>query len=121
MPKLFFPSSKPIFIDRQEVIEKFRQIALQLADKNKNIEEVYLFGSYACGNAGLYSDADILVVLSVDRRGLMERLDEFILAFSTGPVPVDVLVYTRGELDIALKDGNRFLAGAVKGINLKNL
>ncbi len=120
MPKLFFPSSKPIFVNRQKIINKFRQVALQAADKHRNIEEIYLFGSYASGNAGLHSDADILIILSSDseKRNLMDRLDEFILDFSIGPVPADVLVYTRAELEQALKEGNWFLAKAVKGIRL---
>jgi predicted nucleotidyltransferase len=118
MPKLFFPSSKPVFINRQKIIDEFRQIALQAADKYKNIVEIYLFGSYARGNAGFHSDADILIILSSEKRNLIDRLDEFILTFSEGPVPVDVLAYTRVELKQALKEGNCFLAKAVKGIKL---
>lgn len=118
MRKLFFPSPKPTFVDREEVIEGFKKLALKIAKKNKNVEAIYLFGSYAQGNAGLHSDADILVVLSRDKRRMMDRLDEFILEFSNGPLPADVLVYTHIELDTALKEGNHFLADAIKGIKL---
>lgn len=118
MPELFFPSLKPRFVNSQEVIREFRRIALKLAGRNRNIEEVYLFGSYAQGNAGARSDVDILIVLSKDRRGIMDRLDEFILEFSKGPVPADVLVYTRIELDRAIKEGNHFLDRAVRGLKL---
>lgn len=118
MPSIFFPLSKPIFIDREKVIEGFRQIALELCRKNSNIKVIYLFGSYAQGNAGLYSDADILVVLFNDTRSLMDRLDEFILEFSNGTVPADVLVYTQNELNSALKEGNSFLRKATGGIKI---
>ena len=104
-------------IERDLISERTKQ-GLAVARKKGNIVAIYLFGSYAQGNAGLYSDADILVVLSRDKRRMMDRLDEFILEFSNGPVPVDVLVYTRAELDAALKEGNHFLAGAIEGIKL---
>ncbi|MFH1878181.1 MAG: nucleotidyltransferase domain-containing protein [Candidatus Omnitrophota bacterium] len=119
MPKIFFPSSKPVFIDAKNVIKEFRAVALKTAKHNARIKAVYLFGSYARGNPGLHSDADILVVLSHDSRRMIDRMDEFILEFSGGPVPADVLVYTKKELEEAIRRGNRFLARAVReGIRL---
>lgn len=118
MQNLFFRSSKPRFIDEKKVISKFKHLALRAAEKNKNVEGIYLFGSYAENKAAAHSDADILVVLSEDKRRMLDRLDEFILEFSDGPVPVDVLVYTRAELEQAVKNGNHFLERAVKGKKL---
>ena len=118
MPGIFFPSSKPRFVDSKEIVGKLKEAALNAARANHNVAAVYLFGSHAQGNAGLHSDADILVVLKQDARPWLERQGEYILAFADAPVPVDVLVYTKKELDVALKAGNRFLAIAVKGIKL---
>lgn len=118
MRKIFFHSSKPGFIDTKRVVEEFKKIALKAARKNKNIQSIYLFGSYACGTAGAYSDADIMIVLEQDSRRSIDRLDEFILEFSDGPVPADVLVYTVPEINTALKEGNRFLSRAAAGIRL---
>lgn len=118
MRKIFFHSSKPTFIDTKRVVKEFERLALKAARKNKNIQSIYLFGSYACGNAGAHSDADIMVVLFQDDRRPMDRLDEFILEFSTGPVPADVLVYTVSEINRALKEGNQFLDRAAAGIKL---
>ena len=118
MQKLFFPSLKPRFVNEGKVIAQLRKIAQKVAKKSKKVESIYLFGSYAQGNAGFRSDADILIVLTQDKRKMMDRLDEFILEFSDGPVPVDVLVYTRAELNTALKEANHFLTGALAGIKL---
>lgn len=119
MRKTFFPSSRPRFVDEEAVIGKLKEIAMNLARADRNIEAIYLFGSYAKrGAAGLRSDADILVVLKEDSRRPIDRLDEFMPAFLDAPVPVDVLVYTKAELGKALKEGNRFLARAVEGIRL---
>ena len=119
MPRIFFPSSRPIFVDEGKVVLEIRELAQKAAKKNKKIEAIYLFGSYADGNAGLHSDADILIVLSQDKRKMIDRLDEFIMEFSDAPIPVDVLVYTRAELEKALEEKNRFLTSAVSGIRLR--
>jgi predicted nucleotidyltransferase len=118
MGKIFFPSSRPRFVDAGTVIKKLKTTALKLSRDNKNIEAIYLFGSYASGAAGLHSDADILVVLKEDARRPIDRLDEFILAFSGAPIPVDVLVNTRTELRLARREGNRFFSNAVSGMRL---
>ena len=118
MQKIFFPSSRPIFVNEEAVIKKLRKIALQLSKENRNTEAIYLFGSYLKGTAGLHSDADVLVVLKEDRRRPIDRLDEFILAFLEAPIPVDVLAATMAEVDLALRDGNRFFLDAVKGLRL---
>lgn len=118
MPGIFFPSSRPSFVDAQRVISGLREIAVRTAGKYKNVEAVYLFGSYSGGNAAARSDADILVILSQDERRRPDRPDEFIMEFSDGPVPVDVMVYTQAESDAAIKEGNRFLIRAMNGIRL---
>ncbi|MFH0762583.1 MAG: nucleotidyltransferase domain-containing protein [Candidatus Omnitrophota bacterium] len=118
MPGIFFPSSKPRFVNSKEIIAKLKEVALNVAGANGNVAAVYLFGSHTQGNAGLHSDADILVVLKKDSRAWMERQGEYILAFADAPVPVDVLVYTKEELDAALRKGNSFLSAAITGIKL---
>lgn len=118
MHRIFFPSSKPRFVDEQLIAQEFKKIALRLAQENKNIKAVYLFGSCSRGDAGIHSDADILVVVGTDERPRIDRLDEFILEFADGPVPADVLVLTQAELASALEEGNRFFAGAVAGVRL---
>ena len=118
MRKIFFPSSKPGFINEKEIIADFKKLALKQAGDNPDIEEVYLFGSYARHTAGLHSDVDLLVIVGgADSRGA-QRAEDFILKFSDGPVPADVLVKTRTEVNRAVKEGNRFLADALKGIKL---
>lgn len=109
MPKIFFPSSRPKFVNTKKVISSLRNISVLLMKKKHNIDKIYLFGSFATGEAGVRSDADILVVLKEDKRRIFERMDEFILKFSDAPVPVDVLTYTREELNKMINEGNRFI------------
>jgi hypothetical protein len=49
---------------------------------------------------------------------MLDRLDEYLIKFSDGPVPVDTFVYTKGELKKALKEGNSFIRNALNGIKL---
>lgn len=118
MQKIFFRSSKPRFIEEESIIEQFRNLAKNIAASKTDVERIYLFGSLAKRNASFYSDADILAILAKDNRSMKERLDEYILAFSDGPVPADVLVYTKNEIQKAQKEGNKFLRQALEGIVL---
>lgn len=118
MRKIFFPSSKPTFVDGKRIISEIKKLAKRVAEKHKNIENIYLFGSYANGNAGFRSDADILIILSQDDRPIKERLGDFIMEFSDAPVPIDVLVYTQSEIEMAMEENNRFLKRALSGIKL---
>jgi predicted nucleotidyltransferase len=118
MPEIFFPSSKPIFVDTEKIIAEIRKLALKLVKKNSKVREVYLFGSYAEGQALPRSDADVLIVLSEDSRRVIDRLDEFILEFIDAPVPVDVLVYTKKEIEKGVRENNPFLLKALSGIRV---
>lgn len=98
MQKIFFRSSRPAFVDSKKIISEIKKVAEGVAKRHKNIENIYLFGSYASGKAGYRSDADVLIVLSEDNRKMKERLSEFIHEFSDAPIPVDVLAFTKAEL-----------------------
>ena len=114
MPKIFFPASDPIFLDEEKIVSELRELSHKISEKFGNIKRIYLFGSYAEGNAGLRSDADILIVVSHDERPMMDRLDEFILKFADASLPVDVLVYTEKELAKAISKKNRFITNILE-------
>jgi len=118
MPGIFFSSSEARFVDEKKVVSGIKALALRAAERNHKIKEVYLFGSYSDGNAGPRSDADVCIVLSEDKRNMIDRLTEFILAFADAPVPVDVLVYTQDEVERSLKEKNSFVAKSMAGIRL---
>jgi predicted nucleotidyltransferase len=118
MPRIFFPSSKPRFVNKEEVVLSIKKLAIKVAKKNKNVKEIYLFGSFPKGDYGIYSDADILVVVKEDERRMIDRLDEYLLAFSDASVPVDVLVYTEEELSRAIESGSFFIRNILKGEKL---
>jgi len=61
----------------------------------RGVVEAYLFGSFAEGKAGPWSDLDVVVVQGTDAP-FVERAREFQDLFDLG-VPVDVLVYTPDE------------------------
>jgi predicted nucleotidyltransferase len=95
-----------------------RNIAKEIAQSEKKIEKIYLFGSLSTNDAGLRSDADILIVLKEDSRRMLDRIDEYLIKFSDSPVPVDPFVYTKEEVKRAIKEGNSFIRMALKGIKL---
>jgi len=62
----------------------------------KGVTEAYLFGSFARGCPGAWSDVDLIVVAESDLP-FVERPREYADLQDLG-VPVDVLVYTPGEM-----------------------
>jgi len=101
------------------VISALRRLARQLAEEHPAVEEVLLFGSFAEGNWGARSDADILIILRDDPERLLERIPRFARYFWQAPVPTDVFAYTRAEIERMTREGNRFLQGALRtGVSL---
>jgi predicted nucleotidyltransferase len=85
------------FLDRDEILRRLTDRATRLANANPNVLEVSLFGSLARSNHAPGSDADIYVLLREDPRRFVDRIPEFLDAFSEVGVPVEVLAYTVEE------------------------
>lgn len=112
------PSSSSVsvrFLDGPKVIQELRRMAQALVAADARVEQVILFGSLAKGNYSPRSDADICIILrGPDQRRPMDRIPEFLGHFLRAPVPVDLLVYTRAEVEQRLREGNRFVAEVVE-------
>ncbi len=108
-----------------ETTEALIQEMVLVAASECKPEAIILFGSHATGNAGPESDVDLLVVRSQpfgrddERRQEMVRLWRALARF---PVPKDILVYSRDEVERwrdsrnhivarALREGGRILYG----------
>ena len=70
-------------------------------------ESVYLFGSWARGEADELSDLD-LVVIKTTSAPFFDRLREVAKLLPTGMGSLDVLVYTPEEFAAMRRDGNAF-------------
>lgn len=98
-------------------MDRLSRVARTLGDRHPEIEAIYLFGSLARGDAVPGSDADLLIVVS-------QSIDPFLnrpVRYNTAGVGVgvDVLVYTREELDTLLEMGNEFTRQALReGVQL---
>jgi len=66
--------------------------------KNVNPEKVILFGSYAYGEPQEDSDLDILVIKDTDD-GRYRRTREIRRYLRGTKIPIDVVVYTRAEVE----------------------
>jgi predicted nucleotidyltransferase len=79
-------------------IDELLSEATRLLVEAAHPEEIIVFGSYARGDFDGGSDLDLLVILPavVDRIGEMARLR---LALRDIPMAMDVIVYSRDELE----------------------
>ncbi len=107
------------FLDKQRVLEGLRTAARKLKAKDPRVERVLLFGSLVRGNYAPGSDADIVIVLNQDERRIMDRIPEFLQAFLSVPIDVDVFPYTRDEMARMQAEGNPLIRQALEeGVDL---
>jgi predicted nucleotidyltransferase len=79
----------------------------RLGKRHPEIEEVWLFGSLARGDAVPGSDADLLIVLKESTLPFVARSAHYQPDFCG--VGVDILAYTHAELAIMQAEDNPFL------------
>ena len=97
--------AKRIYMDRDKLIGALRDVAKKLKSIHPEVESVILFGSVARGDYGYKSDADILLILKKSDKGrFFERISDYIADFDA-PIPVDVLPYTKDEIERMKKRG----------------
>ncbi|OPX17486.1 hypothetical protein BXT86_06270 [candidate division WOR-3 bacterium 4484_100] len=90
--------SRSRFLNRKKVIAEIKHIAQRLKRRNKDIKKIVLFGSIATGDFTLYSDADILIVLTKSNKRFIDRIPSFLIAFLDADIGVDVFPYTEEEV-----------------------
>jgi len=95
MPVRSLNSSVLKWPDLNQVDKAVRKWSDQLATKHGEIEKVGYFGSYACGNWGVGSDLDIIIIVSESDVPFFRRATLY--DATSLPVPADLLVYTRSE------------------------
>jgi len=99
-------------------VERFDTILdnLVVLLKSSDPYKIILFGSYANGNPNENSDIDLLVILDNNHvsETYQERLNKRIRIRNSvidinRKVPLDILVYSKEELNIIKKNGNFFI------------
>jgi len=100
-------SASSIYREPGAILQALRELAQAAVRRHRQLERVTLFGSLMRGDYGLYSDADLLLVLKESEHArYFDRIPEFIDDFLQAPVPVDLFPYTRAELERMTSDGN---------------
>jgi predicted nucleotidyltransferase len=98
---------KLFWLNHDEVKDWLTKAVQNLARRHREIDEVWLFGSLARGQAVPGSDADVLLVLRECDLPFLERAAHYQPEFCG--VGVDVFAYTRKELEQMEGTGHQFL------------
>jgi hypothetical protein len=80
--------------------------ARDCADSISGLLAIGYIGSYARGDWGVGSDLDLILILDGSGIPFIDRPLDF--DTTSLPVPVDMFVYTRGELSALMARGGRF-------------
>ena len=91
------------------------EVVQRLVDHYQPLK-VIPFGSYAWGEPHRDSDVDLFVVKESDESFLDRRRSALEALYDTGhvPFPVDVLVYTPGEIEWRLSLGDPFVGDILR-------
>jgi len=104
-------SVRVFWLNLEEAKTRLKEAALILAREHPEIEQIWLFGSLARGEAVPGSDADILILLSDSRLPFLDRSTHY--QPDSYELGVDVLAYTRSEFERMRAEGNRFIDRAM--------
>jgi uncharacterized protein len=102
------PSVSVYWLNQAQVLTHLKQAVHRLAKRYPEIEEIWLFGSLARGDAVTGSDADLLIVLRQSPLSFLARSAHYQPDFCG--VGVDTLAYTRAELVAMQSENNPFLS-----------
>jgi len=84
---------------------------------NADPDKIYLFGSYASGNATEDSDVDLLIIKdSIEPKH--SRSIEIQRLLIGSKIPVDILVYTNDEFKTEISNQYSFVNSAIKNAQL---
>ncbi len=93
-----YGSVQVAWLDREQALKEVAQAACNLVARDPRVLAVGLFGSLARGDAGTWSDADVLILLREHPMSRwFDRIPEYLDAFASVTVPVDVFPYTCAE------------------------
>jgi uncharacterized protein len=102
-----WPSVQLFWLNLEEVRDRLSTAVRQLAKRHPEIEEVWLFGSLARGQAVPGSDADLLLVLTACEVPFLDRTVHYQPEFCG--LGVDLFAYTHKELEQMEGAGHHFL------------
>jgi len=77
-----------------------------------NPEKVILFGSQAKNSSDSYSDIDLIIIKNT-RKLFLDRIKD-VLGIIKPNFAIDILVYTPGEFQKMISEGNPFLEHVLK-------
>lgn len=92
--------------DREQVLEAAREWARRAADEHESVEALALYGSYARGDWGVGSDADLLAIVDACTVPFERRTLDWELSL---PVPAELVIYTHAEWDRLRERGARIV------------
>jgi predicted nucleotidyltransferase len=94
-------------MDRQRQLQRALEQILRVLVQEYQPQKIIVFGSFAAGKVGEWSDLDLVIIKDTPQR-FLARLKEVAL-LCRAPVGVDYLVYTPQEFEqLASEENNPF-------------
>jgi len=93
--------------NKPTIKQKDIQAVVKKIAENYKPEKIYLFGSFAWGKPTYDSDVDLFIIKEANERRFDRQLQ--VRRMLSSEVPVDILVYNKGEIEYRLRWGDLFI------------
>jgi len=107
-------SVRIISVDHESLIHTLKEKSISIKADHPEIIKILLFGSFSKGNFLPESDIDILLIIEATDIPFLERKERFRPFFRDIPFDVNILVYTKSEIDLMHENGNLFIKDIFK-------
>lgn len=118
LQRQFLDGVEILSVDANNIRKSLQGIAKRIKAEHPEVMEIILFGSFSKKDYTPYSDIDIAIIVDKSDKKFIERSDHFIDYFSEIPFDVNLIIYTSGEINQMVNDGNSFVIEIKKGVRL---
>ena len=96
------------YLDRDKIISQLRHVGKKIK-QDKNVQKIFLFGSFVRGDYLPSSDVDICIILKKNKQRIIDRIPQYLNFFMDINVPVDIFPYTLQEVEKMKNTNNSFI------------
>ena len=107
-----------ISIDKDRLLKILKDNTERIKKNDPKVDKILLYGSFIRENHTPNSDVDIAIIVNHTDKPFIMRQDDYITYFDTIPLDVNIIVYTKEEIQKLKREKNGFIREVLCGLEL---